>query len=216
MVKYGYIPFIEGGIAVTDPTYGPELQGQYRKEFTESNWLLRMETDTSLVEKSSILYFDLYIGRPTMMSRTFLKGDGANMSLSSPDHYTVTGQEIGMDSHRIFVGSMKNFEQFGESAALNTGTDNLFGELMVLTCKGDETPAGFVLMGSIHSTFADEERLFRHMLSGFDGREIGWQEYMDKTDHTSLAYKTLLANELRSARKYEQAPNTPSHDAPER
>lgn len=210
MEQYGYIPKIEGGVVFSDPDHLGGIWCQYRKNFKDANWLMRM--DTSLYD--SYLNFNLYIGRPTMMSATFLKEDGE--TVRCPAHYNVDQKEIGMDTAKIFVGSMKNFESFGESAALHTGTNGFFGDLMIFTCKGEDAPAGFLLMGGIDTTFADEKSLFRHMLSSFDGKEISREEYWAKTDLTSLAYKTLCSNELRSARKYEQSQNTPPKDAPER
>ena len=111
---------------------------------------------------------------------------------------------------------MKNFAYFGESAALHTGTDGPFGTLMILTGKGDTTPAGFVLVGGIDNGFANEESLFRYILSGFDGREISREAYMEKTDLNTLANKVLLSNELRSARNHVQPSTSLPHDTPER
>ena len=215
MEKYGYIPQIEEGVVFSDPWYDADVWCQYRKDFSESNWLMRMETKRN--EEYSCLDFDLFIGRPTVMSSVEVNHHGAeSFSLSHLGHHEITEAEIGMDTARIFCGSGKNWRLFGESAALHTGTDGFFGALFIFTCKGEDTPAGFVLMGNIDENFANEESLFRHMLSGFDGKEISREEYLQKTSLDTLANKILLSNELRIAENNNELHQAPSRDEPER
>lgn len=203
MEKFAHIPQIDG-VVFSDPWYGPETWCQYRKAFSESNWLLRMES--KLDPEYNFTEFTLYLGRPTMMSATKLKENKkSDLMLSSLAIYDTKEYEIGMDTAQIFCGSMRNFEQFGESIALHTGSDGFFGGLIVLTCKGEDNPAGFVLRGGIDAMFADSEELFRHMVSGFDGQEISKEVYAQKTDLSSLENKVLFSNELRIAAQHEKA-----------
>lgn len=198
MEKFGHIPLIEKGVVFSDPWYKEDVWCQYRKEFIDSNWLMKMETKHD--PELGYIDFTLVLGRPTMMKNTRVKDapDGS-LSISYLTHYDMAEKEIGMDTAQIFCGSMKNWDQFGESAALHTGTDGFFGSLLVFTVKGDDEPAGFVLLGGIDETFANEESLFRHMLSGFDGQEISRKVYQEKTDMRTLTNKVLLSNELRLA-----------------
>lgn len=215
MEKYAHIPFIEDGVVFSDPWYKEDVWCQYRKEFTDSNWLMKLKTTVDREE--DYMEFTLSLGRPTMMGTTRInEKPDKSLTLSYLSHYGVSNVEIGMDTAQIFCGSRKNWDLFKEEASLHTGTDGFFGDLMVLTCKGEDVPAGFVLMGGIDLTMADEEELFRHMVSGFDGQEITKEVFAEKTDLSSLANRLLMSNERRAAARNEAEPPQPDHDSPER
>lgn len=215
MERYAHIPFIEDGVVFSDPWYGEDVWCQYRKSFLDYNWLMKMESTVD--HESDCIEFTLSLGRPTMMGTTKInEGLGSSLTLSHLNYYDVSNMELGMDTAQIYCGSQKNWEQFKDSAALHTGTDGYFGDLMVFTCKGEDIPAGFVLMGSIDSAMVDEETLFAHMLSGFDGQEITKEAFAEKTDLTALSNKVLMSNELRTASRADSEPSQPGHDTPER
>lgn len=200
MEKYAYIPKINRGVVFSDPSYDKKVSCQYRKEFSDINWLMKLETEKFTWDKDfSTVDFNLFIGRPTMINLTQLKPDEDRVSLYTSQHYDIKDVEIGMDTACIFCGSMENWRQFPEEAAISTGTDGLFGNLFVFTCKGDDTPVGFLLFGSIDECFATEEDLFNNFVSSFDGLELSKEEFNFRSNLKSLPNKVILSNELRTA-----------------
>lgn len=199
MEQYAHIPKIEGGLVFSDPMYDEKVWCQYRREFTDTNWLMKMES--KLDEEYSTIDFNLFIGRPSMMSTTSVKeASEGNLMISSLRHYDMKEVEIGMDTARIYCGSIKNWDQYADDAALHTGTDGMFGQLIAFSCKGNDLPTGFLLMGSIDQTFVNEKSLFQHFTATFDGQEIPREVFSEKTDRNSMVNKVMLAQELNAAR----------------
>ena len=206
MEQYALISKLNSGVVFSDPSYDEKVWCQYRKEFSDTNWLMKLETEKVSLDEEEKAYrdeeyvdFNLFIGRPTMINLTQLKTVEDRVSLYSSQHYDIKDVEIGMDTACIFCGSMENWRQFPEEAAISTGTDGLFGTLYVFTCKGDDTPVGFLLCGSIDECFATEEELFNNFVSSFDGMELSKEEFNSKSNLNSLSNKVILSNELRTA-----------------
>lgn len=197
MEKYAHIPWIEGGVVFSDPWYDSSVWCQYRNNFNISDWFMKMDAKT----EDSFVDFKLYLGRSTMMGKTSVAEnlEDGSLTLTSRPVYKHESIEIGMDTASMFCGSMKNWEQFREEASLRTGTDGTFGVLIVLTCKGETEPAGYVLVGSIEEMFVNEEELFNHFVSSFDAREITREHFDRAVSLDSIANRILLAKELASA-----------------
>ena len=194
--KYGKIPEIKSGVVFSDPFYDGDVWCQYRASFSAQDWLMKMEAST----EDGIVYFQLLLGRPTASRNVkAVEANDGNFRVSYPGIYDVKNVELGMDTACIYCGNMSNWKAFGESAALHTGTDGIFGDLMVFTCKGEDAPAGFLLMGALDETFGNEEDLFKHMIASFNGFEVSKAQYMEGISPDSLAYQLYAVSEAKSA-----------------
>lgn len=198
MEKYASIESLNGGIVFSDPWYGPEVSCQYRKEFNASSWLMRYRAR----EEEGITFFDMRLGRNTMCAdTTLLEEANGGLSISYPKRYDLQNVELGIDTARIFCGSMKNWENWAEEASVYTGADGYFGDLMVFTCKGEKNPAGFLLMGSVDGDIVSGEELFKTLIASFDGKEISRDEYQKATAKNNISYKLGLLDERKNAMK---------------
>lgn len=198
--KYAQIPMIKGGVAFSDPVYDETVWCQYRKEFTETDWLMKMD---SRVE-DGIVYFQMMLGRTTFSGSIKTEKDDLGLRFSFPQRYEYDAREIGIDTAKVFCGSLDNFRMFGEEAALYTAADGLFGDLAIFTCKGENTPSGFILLGSVDEDITNEKDIFQHFVSSFDGKEIEKELYERRSDPTTLANKLCITAEERTAKAAEQ------------
>lgn len=195
--RYAKISKIEKGVVFSDPWYGADVWCQYRHAFSAKDWLMELNSRT----EDGLVYFEMKLGRPTVSHGVALKeGEEGNYNISYPSKYDVKTVELGMDTACIFCGNMENWDQFGESGALRTGTDGMFGDLMVFTCKGEEEPAGFLLMGVLDEMFGGEEDIFKHLNASFNGQEITLELYAELTSPDSLAYQLCAAQEAKHAK----------------
>lgn len=195
--QYAHIPQINGGVAFSDPFYDDTVWCQYRKAFRASDWLMKMETSR---DEDNYINIALSLGRPTMIADTQISHEtDGSIQFTYPRRYDTSEAEIGMDTACVFVGSLDNFSSWGDSAAINTGTDGLFGNLYELTCKGENIPAGYILLGAIDGDLINEEELYRSFVSSFDGKEIDKARYDELTDKNSLAFRVQLSSEVQLA-----------------
>lgn len=219
MSKYAHIDSIKDGVVFSDPWYDENTWCQYRKEFTDSNWFMKLE---SYEGEFDTLCFQLVLGRPTMVNSVNPRETEEGYSFRFPEHYVMSDKELGIDTACIYIGSMKNFHDFGESIAFKTGGDGGFGDLFVYTIKGEEAPAGFILFGAFDKAFMTEENLFRSLVASFDGKEISKEDFDLGISEKVLANRMLLANELSIAQSFTTEPQQgnpaqqKSSDSPER
>lgn len=199
MTKYAYIPRIEG-IVFSDPCYDESVWCQYRQDFTASSWPLKLESHS----EDGLLFFDLSLGRPTVLGESNISLEGDTYRVAFPARYELDTVELGMDTACIFCGSLKNWDLFSEEAAIHTGSDGLFGNLFVFTCKGEQDPAGYILTGAVDSDFVNEEDLFATFLSSFEGHEISGKTYENILNRKNLQYQMLLSQENSHAKAAEQ------------
>ena len=195
-IRYAEIPVIGSGVAFSDPSYGPDVWCQYRKEFKGTNWVMKLET-----AKAEDGYIDmtLTLGRRSLLSHLTIEESNGDVYISFPSRFDTHKQEIGIDTAKVFVGSLDNFNQWGEEGSIYTGADGLFGDLRIFTCKGEDNPAGFLLNSAIDGSLTTEDELFRTLLSSFDGRELGRTKYDEITDKDNLSVRLLTSAELSHA-----------------
>lgn len=199
--RWAEIPQLKG-VAFSDPMYQDDVWCQYRRDFNPSSgWVMRMETTR---DETGIVEFALSLGRPTTMSGLSVVDSGESVSFKHYKHHSIENYEIGIDSAQVFVGSFENFEKWGEDASIRTGADGLFGELHVISCKGEDEPAGFLLLGGIDGDVVGEDELFRTITAGFDGHEIDKARFEQLTDPNDLAMRLELAKEVRRANALEK------------
>lgn len=210
--RYAYIPSLNEGIVFSDPCYDENVWCQYRKEFQASNWLMKLTTR----EESNMLSFDLYIGRPTVHAGVKVSEVKGGISISCPQRYEFKDQELGIDTAHIFCGSKKNWDAFKEEASIYTAADGMFGTLLTFTTKGEQDPAGFVLLGAIDPGITNSDELFRTLTSSFDGKEISKELYDIQTNTKSMALKLAIASELQSARLSDAKQTPKAPEPPER
>ena len=197
-MRYAEIPMLKGGVVFSDPFYGPEVWCQYRKKFhPSSSWVMRME---SSCDDDGFAEFALFLGRRSTMSGLRVSEDGEHMAICHYKHHNLETKEIGADTACVYIGSMYGFEQWGEVAAIKTGADGLFGELYVVTCEGEDEPAGFLFMGAIDTVVTDEDKLFRTVVSAFDGREINRERFEVLTNRNDPEVRKALAKETHHAK----------------
>ena len=206
--KYAKIPEIKKGVVFSDPWYDASVWCQYRKSFSAKDWFMKLESKAD----DGYVSFQMLLGRPTASHgvKVTETRDGS-FDIRYPGIYEVNQVELGMDTACIFCGNLENWKTYGESAALRTGTDGFFGDLMVITCKGETDPAGFLLMGSLDETFGSPEDIFNHMVSSFNGFEITREHYAEGISPASLAYQLSAAAEAKSA-KVPQPPRKENSD----
>lgn len=195
MKLYGQLPEIRNGVVFSDPAYDENTWCQYRKEFQDKNWLMALETKSEY----DILSFTMTLGRPTILAgvQTLESGDG--FQVSCPGRFSAENVELGMDTARIFCGLKENWDAFAEEASLHTGTDGMFGTLMVFTCKGEDAPAGFLLFGCVDEQLINERALCEHLLASFDTKEITPEQFASKTRQSSLEMRMLRSSEISHA-----------------
>ena len=80
----------------------------------------------------------------------------------------------------------------------------MFGELQVVTCKGEDEPSGFLLMGGIDPDITPADDMFRTVTAAFGGHEIDRERFEKLVDPNSLEMRKQFAKELRRARAFEQ------------
>jgi len=196
MSKYAFFENISSGVVFSDPLYGEDVWCQYRKAFTDKNWY--MQLDCKKEPHYGFLDFKIVFGRPTLVGNTRFEETPDSISTYTPKHYALKSVELGIDSAHIFCGSMKDFKEFGESIAISTGGDGMFGELYELTLRGDEKPVGYVLFCSFDPTFMSENDFFKHLLSSFEGKEISREDFEYGVSPKNLKNRLLLSSELAS------------------
>lgn len=194
MEKYAHIPQIEG-VVFSDPAYDETVWCQYRKDFRASSWYLKMDT----AREDDLILFKMSMGRCTMAADTNITMEEDTYQIAFPERYETDHAELGMDTAAMYCGSKKNWDMFSEEAALRTGTDGIFGNLFIFTCKGETDPVGFILTGAVDPLFIREDDLFASILSSFDGNEISKDQYLEATDRSNLTYRLLHSQEMQSA-----------------
>lgn len=213
--RYAHIPHLENGVAFSDPWYGEDVWCQYRKDFQDTNWFMKLESQLKEGEYSEQC-FRLTFGRPTLVNSVRLEESEEELSVFSPMRYDVKAVELGIDTACIFCGSLKDFHDFGESIAFRTGADGMFGNLFVFTLKGETQPAGFVLDCGFDPHFMYEDKFFQHLLSSFAGKEISEKEFAAGISQNNLGNRMLLANELRTSSQQPEKNAPAKGPAPER
>ena len=202
--RYAEIPEIKKGIIFSDPSYGPDIWCQYRKEFTASGWGLKLE---SFRDEDDYIEMTLYVGRRTLLSGLTVEESNGSVSVSYPSRYNIDKFEIGIDTARVFTGTLDCFEQFGEEGSIYTAADGLYGDLHVFTCKGEDKPAGFLLTSAVDGSLATEEELFRTLVSSFGGQEIDKDRFEEITDRNHLSVRLQASAEISHAREEEERAN---------
>ena len=209
--RWAEIPQLKGA-AFSDPMYQDDVWCQYRRDFNPScGWVMRMETTR---DDMGIVEFALSLGRPTVMSGLSVIDNGESTSIKHYKHHAIENYDVEIDSARVFIGSHHNFEKWGEEASIQTGADGLFGELHVISCKGEDEPAGF-LLGGIDGDVTNEDELFRTVTAGFDGHEIDKARFEQLTNPNDLVMRLELAKEVRRANALEK-PEKPDKPQPEK
>lgn len=200
--RYAEIPQLRKGIAFSDPSYDSTVWCCYQKEFyPSSGWVMKMETTR---DDDGYVDFALSLGRRTTMSGLRVVENEEGAAIHHYAHHEIESKEIGIDTARVFVGSLENFEKWGEEASIYTAADGLFGDLQVITCKGEEEPAGFLLMGSVDGNITNEDDLFRTIASAFDGHEIDELRFEKLTNREDLQLRMDLAKEIKNAKDLEK------------
>lgn len=195
MTRYAQIPEIKG-VAFSDPWYDESVWCQYRKDFRENDWYMKMET---LRDEEGYFDVSLFLGRRTLMAQLSVeKGGEQGDSVSYPYYCNFESTEIGIDTAKVYIGNLENFAAWGEEGAIRTGVDGMFGELFEFTCKNEAQPAGFVLFSALDGSITNEDELFMTLLSSFEGKEIDKEKYNHAIDN--LAVKAMIANEHRAAK----------------
>lgn len=211
--KYAKIPEIKKGVVFSDPWYDASVWCQYRKSFSAKNWFMKMDSSV----EDGYVFFQMLLGRPTASHNiTTAEDREGNLDIKYPSIYELKQVELGMDTACIFCGNQENWKTYGESAALHTGTDGFFGDLVVFTCKGEDDPAGFLLMGNLDETFGNAEDIFNHMVSSFNGFEISKEHYVEGISPNALAYQLCAAAEAKSANIPYQPRKDKSDQEPQR
>ncbi|MBQ9955186.1 MAG: hypothetical protein IJO87_07125 [Eggerthellaceae bacterium] len=201
-IKYAEIPQVRGGVAFSDPDYSPDTWCCYQRAFNPSGgWIMKME---SARDEDGYVEFALTLGRRSMMSGLRVVENGEGAVIRHLAHHQLEAKAIGCDTARVFVGSLDCFERWGEEASIYTAADGLFANLQVVTCKGEDEPAGFLLIGAIDGGITSEDELFRTIVSAFDGHEIDRSRFAKLVDPNSLEIRRELVKELRRARAFEQ------------
>jgi len=200
--RYAEIPQLRKGVAFSDPSYDSTVWCCYQKEFyPSSGWVMKME---STRDDDGYVDFALSLGRKTTMSGLRVVESEEGAAIHHYKHHELESKEIGIDTARVFVGSLENFEKWGEEASIYTAADGLFGDLQVITCKGEEEPAGFLLMGAVDGDITSEDDLFRIVTSAFDGHEIDKARFEQLTNPNELVTRLELAKEIRRANAFEK------------
>lgn len=198
MEKYAQIAVVEKGVVFSDPWYGENVWCQYRKAFHDTDWLLKLETKS----EEGYLSFNMTLGRPTVLAGLKFEPAEVGYVVQYPSRYDLQTVELGMDTAKIFLGLKEQWDLavgMRESASIGTGTDGLFGDLQVFTCKGEDAPAGFFLSAGLDEIFMDEEELFQYFLSSFNAKEMEPEMFARRTDPKSIAVKMLASAESKHA-----------------
>ena len=194
MTKYAHIPSIDG-VVFSDPCYDSTVWCQYRKDFQDSNWYMKLDSS----REDDLIFFQMHLGRNTMCADTNVTFEEDTYRIAYPKRYDVDHAELGMDTARMFCGSKENWDEFSEEAAIHTGSDGIFGNLFIFTCIGEQNPAGFILTGAVDSLFAREVDLFATFVSSFEGTEISKEQFDKAVDRKNLSYKMLASKENMTA-----------------
>ena len=197
MQKFGQIPIIHDGVVFSDPWYDETVWCQYRKEFTATDWFLKIDTKS----ENGFISIQMVLGRPTVLASVMTKEVDGGLQINFPGRYEVKDVEIGMDTASIFCGTKEHWDNFAEEASIHTGTDGIFGDLMVFTCKGENDPAGFLLTAGLEENFMDEQELIEHFFSSFNAKEITPEMFQHRTSSKSLAYQMNLSAEVKHAKE---------------
>lgn len=201
-IKFAEIPQVRGGVAFSDPSYSSDVWCCYQKAFNPSSgWVMKMESGPV---PEGYVEFALFLGRRTTMSGLRVSDNGEHTVIHHYAHHQLEAKEIGIDTACVFVGSLENFEKWGEEGSIYTGADGLFGELQVVACKGEDEPSGFLLMGGIDPDITDADDMFRTVVAAFDGHEIDRERFEKITDPNDLEVRKELAKEIRRANALEK------------
>ena len=200
-IRFAEIPQVRGGVAFSDPSYSADVWCCYQKAFNPSSgWVMKMESTRN---EDGYAEFALMVGRKSVLSGLRLDEDAGTIHHYA--HHAIDAKEIGIDTARVYCGSLHGFQEWGEEASIYTAADGLFGDLYVVTCKGENQPSGFLLMASVDTAITDENDVFRTVTAAFDGHEIKRERYEKLTDPSSLEVRKEIAKEVRLAKAVEQA-----------
>ena len=210
MPRYAHFDSINDGVVFSDPSYDENVWCQYRKIFSDKNWFMKLET--SFGDYDSLL-FTMKFGRPTFLGNLKTEETHDGLTIRFPDHYKVDDVELGIDTARIFCGSMSDFNNFKESASFSTGGDGLFGNLLVFSAKGENAPAGFLLNGNFDKEFMTEDYLFNHFVSSFEGREISEKDFLEEISNKKINNIIKLVEENGNSNGNEDPNSGMEHDS---
>jgi len=213
MTKYAFFPAIKSGVAFTDPWYKEDVWCQYRKDFKDFNWYMKMDAQQTYPGITDLL---ITFGNGIVAGRVSPEQTTESLSFTHPAHYNVQSVELGIDSARMFFGSLKDLQEYGESIAFRTGGDGLCGDLYVFTAKGMDQPSGFLLSCSFTDEFVTAEDVFRHLVSSFEGQEITKAKFTNFVSPSNLMNRMVLTNELKAGAQEKQGPSPAPEKGPER
>lgn len=201
--NYCQIAEIKKGVVFSDPEYDESVWCQYRKEFQDKDWLMKLETSVD----DGILQMNLSLGRATFSQHVSLQETEKGLSITHPRRYEIKETELGIDTARIFLGSKENWEYFRDEAAIYTAADGLFGDLLEFTCKGETTPCGYLVIASIDAALTNSQELFQLLSETFGGKEITKERYLEAINPAALSFKQLEAREAIHSQKALQNDN---------
>ncbi len=202
--RYAHIPEIKTGLVFSDPLYNETVWCQHRSQFQAKDWYMKLETSRN---EDNYIDITLFLGRPSLMTQlTVEKNEDQEECISYPSYCKSNTIELGIDTAKIFVGTLDNFEDWAEEGAIRTGADGMFGGLLEFTCKHEDTPAGYVLLSELDSQITDEEDLFHTLLASFDAKELSAEIYNVRTN--SLGVKAMIAHEYKAAKSAEEKQGT--------
>ena len=208
MEKYAQIPQILNGVVFSDPSYDESVWCQYRKDFRDDNWLMKFESN----KEDNFISFQMTLGRSTVLAGVKAEVKDHELLLTHPSRYNVQQVELGMDTACIFCGLKDFLEDFGSEAAIRTGTDGTFGQLLVFTCKGEDAPAGFYLAGGLEEIFMDEKELFQHFMSSFNALEVTPEHFAGRINPKALEVQLRASSEMRHAQESQMKPKSPEKE----
>lgn len=195
--RYAVLSPIKKGIVFSDPCFDDVVYWQYRKEFQSTGWLMKLETT---VDTNNVIDLRLSIGRKTLMAGIQFEKDGSGREFTTyPGNYRFDEVEIETDRPKVFVGTMENFLLQGEDGAIYTGASGLFGDLYVFTNRGEQTPAGFLLLASVDGAVINQDEFFDTIRSSFDAVEIEKEAYEAAIDQNTISFKLARLEELKTA-----------------
>lgn len=207
--KYCHIAELKKGVVFSDPSYEETIWCQYRKEFQANDWLMKVESSV----EDGILRMNICLGRATFSRYVKTQEMEKGLSITHPRRYEIKETELGIDTARIFLGTKENWEQFREEASVYTAADGLFGDLLEFTCKGENTPCGYVMIASVDASLTNSQELFQLLSQSFSGKEITKGEYLEAINPEKFSFKQLEASEaMHSQKALLQEQNTAEHN----
>lgn len=169
MLKNGTIKKLNG-IVISDPSYGQDVKCRYQSDRKYEKWQYEYSS-ISRKEKYkdftfSMIDFCLKLGSSDVIQE--IKINEEDSSFSYPSDFKMKEFRIGMDTACFCIGSKTNYDAFGESMAIDTGTDGYLGVVFEFVPSGKSKPVAILFLGNIDGNLISEEELYRSIMSGFD------------------------------------------------